>query len=383
MPEPTDADVFVEEYHRQIGRKLALMALLVVGIIILAGLFAVSSYSSISISQAYQIIIDHLSGVTYEQRSQSWWADYYIWNTAMPRVCIGMVAGASLAVAGAIMQSLMNNPLADPYSTGISSGACLGAVSSIIMGISYSTVAGEMGIVTNAFIGSMVPAVIIILVSKRVGPSPATLILLGTAISYFFNAMVTYIMISTDADTLQDAYLWQVGSLSGLGWSDLPLMAVVTVVCAIISLTFARQLNVLSIGDKGAKSLGVDVDTFRVICLILVAVMTAAIISYTGIIGFVGLVAPHMVRLVIGSDNRFVIPMSMLAGAFLLVLADYLAMTVSGVSDIPVGVIMSMIGSPVFLVLIIWQRKSYGGVYRWIPTSARSTCACAGGTCCS
>ena len=356
---------FKEEYHRYILRKVFILAALAAGTVLLAGLFSVSSFEGITLGESYTIIWNHITGVTYEPRSLYWWADQYIWNSAMPRVCIAVVAGASLAVAGTVMQALLNNPLADPYATGISSGACFGAVAAIIAGVSFSTVAGEYGIVTNAFVGAMVPTVIIILLARRIGNSPATMILVGTAISYFFNAMVTYFMVMTDTETLQEAYLWQVGSLTGLSWEDIPLMSAVTVVGAAFTMVVSRQLNVLSMGDKGARSLGMDVSTFRTVCLIVMALMTAAVISYTGIIGFIGLVAPHLVRIFIGSDNRYVVPVSMLAGSFLLLLADYLAMSVSSVSDIPVGVITSLIGSPVFFALIIWQRRSYGGLYRW------------------
>ena len=354
---------FKEEYHRYILRKVFILAALAAGTVLLAGLFSVSSFEGITLGESYTIIWNHITGVTYESRSLYWWADQYIWNSAMPRVCIAVVAGASLAVAGTVMQALLNNPLADPYATGISSGACFGAVAAIIAGVSFSTVAGEYGIVTNAFVGAMVPTAIIILLARRIGNSPATMILVGTAISYFFNAMVTYFMVMTDTETLQEAYLWQVGSLTGLSWEDIPLMLTVTVVGAAFTMVVSRQLNVLSMGDKGARSLGMDVSTFRTVCLIVMALMTAAVISYTGIIGFIGLVAPHLVRIFIGSDNRYVVPVSMLAGSFLLLLADYLAMSVSSVSDIPVGVITSLIGSPVFFALIIWQRRSYGGLY--------------------
>lgn len=365
MSETTSREEFREEYRKYTLRKIAILVALILGIVLLAGLFSVSAFDRISLSESYKVIWNHLAGVTYENRSLYWWADQYIWNTAMPRVCIAVVAGASLAVAGSIMQALLNNPLADPYATGISSGACFGAVASIIAGISFTTMAGEYGIVTNAFIGAMVPTVIIIMLSRRIGGSPATMILVGTAISYFFNAMVTYFMILTDSETLQEAYMWQVGSLSGLSWEDIPIMLVITVAGSVFAMAVSRQLNVLSIGDKGAKSLGMDVSTFRTVCLVVVALMTAAVISYTGIIGFIGLVAPHLVRIFTGSDNRYVVPISMAAGAFILLLADYLAMSVSVVSDIPVGVITSMIGSPVFFILIVWQRKSYGRMFRW------------------
>jgi iron complex transport system permease protein len=289
-----------------------------------------------------------------------WWADRYIWNTAIPHALVAIIAGASLAVCGALMQSLMGNPLADPYSTGISSGACFGAVAAIVVGVSFSSVTGEMGIVTNAFIGALIPAMLIIFISERVRMTPATLILLGTAISYFFNSMITYVMVTTDADTLKSAYLWQVGSLDGMTWSSVPLMLAVTIVGSAFVMMATRKLNVMSLGENSAISLGIDVQKFRIICLALMAVMTAAIVSYTGIIGFVGLVAPHIVRLVIGSDNKFVVPISMAVGAFLLLFADYIAYQFS---NIPVGVVMSLIGSPVFFILIVLQSRKSGVIY--------------------
>ena len=350
----------VEEYHHTIARKIMLLTICIVGIIIFVGLFSLSAYEGISIMDSYEIIWNHIIGNSYEPRSLFWWADRYIWNTAMPHVVAGIIAGASLASCGVLMQALMTNPLADPYSTGISSGACFGAVSAIVMGISFSSVTGELGIVSNAFIGAMVPAIIIIILAERIRMTPATLILLGTAISYFFNSMVTYVMVTTDADTLKSAYMWQIGSLDGISWDSLGLMFVVTVIGTVFTLYVSKQLNVMSLGESSAISLGVDVHKFRTICLILMAVMTAAIVAFTGILGFVGLVAPHIVRLIIGSDNKFVIPISMTVGAFMLLLSDYVAMQIA---EIPVGVILSIIGSPVFFILIVFQSKRTGAVY--------------------
>ena len=189
--------------------------------------------------------------------------------------------------------------------------------------------------------------------------TPATLILLGTAVSYFFNSMVTYLMVTTDVDTLQSAYMWQIGSLDGMTWSSLPIMAAVTIIGSAIVMAMASKLNVMSLGENSAVSLGVDIQTFRLCCLILMAVMTAAIVSFTGILGFIGLVAPHLVRLVIGSDNRFVIPMSMAVGALLMLVSDYLAFQFAAT---PVGVVLSVIGSPVFFALIVWQNKRTGAI---------------------
>lgn len=349
-----------EEYHHIIARRLVLLTVCVLGIFLFVGLLSLSNYEGVGLKETYEIIWNHILGNEYPSKSLFWWADRYIWNTAFPHALAAIIAGAALAVCGTMMQSMMVNPLADPYSTGISSGACFGAICAIVVGVSFSSVTGEMGIVTNAFIGAMVPALLIVFLAQRIHMTPATLILLGTAISYFFNSMITYLMVTTDADTLQSAYMWQVGSLDGMSWDSLPIMFVVTAAGSAVVMALSSKLNVMSLGENSAISLGVDVERFRVLCLVLMAVMTAAIVSFTGIIGFIGLVAPHMVRLVIGSDNRFVAPISMAAGALLLLVADYIAFQFS---DIPVGVVMSVIGSPVFFLIILWQTRRAGAIY--------------------
>ncbi len=360
MSENLHSDSLVERYHHLTMRKLLVLVVSVIGVIIVVGLFSVSAYDNISLMEAYRIIWDHIMGVEYEPRTTEWWADRFIWNTVMPRIVAAIVAGASLAAAGALMQALMNNPLADPYSTGISSGACFGAIVALVLGLTITSTSGQSGMIVNAFVGAMIPVGVVILISKRMPLSPAALILVGTALSYFFSSMVTYLLVITDADTLQNAYIWQVGTLDTIVWSSIPMMVVVTAVGSAFVMLLTRQLNVLSLGDANAKTLGLDVEKFRVVCLIVMAIMTASIVCFTGTIGFLGLVAPHLVRILVGSDNKFVVPISMAVGSFILVLADYIAMTIS---DVPVGVVMSIIGSPIFFLLILWQKKGYGTVY--------------------
>jgi len=350
----------IGEYHHQIARKIIVLIACIIGIVVFVGLFSLSVYDNMTLSEVYEVIWNHITGVTYEPRSRFWWADRYIWNTAMPHAIAAILAGASLAVCGTLMQAVMGNPLADPYSTGISSGACFGAVTAIVIGVSFASFANEVGIVANAFIGALIPAALIILISAKIRMTPATLILLGTAISYFFNSMITYLMVTTDADTLKSAYMWQIGSLDGMTWGYMPIMLGVTIVGTVFVLMMANKLNVMSLGEKSAISLGVDVQRFRTVCLLIMAFMTAAIVAFTGIIGFVGLVAPHLVRLLVGSDNRFVMPISMAVGAILLLIADY---TAYQLSNIPVGVVMSIIGSPVFLILIMYHTRKAGVLY--------------------
>lgn len=356
----TEKEQVIGEYHHQIARKMTVLALCIIGIVLFVGLFSLSVYDNLSLREAYEVIWNHITGNSYEPRTRFWWADRYIWNTAMPHAIAAILAGASLAICGTLMQAVMGNPLADPYSTGISSGACFGAVSAIVVGVSFAGIASEAGLVTNAFIGALIPAALIILISSRIRMTPATLILLGTAISYFFNSMITYLMVTTDADTLKSAYMWQIGSLDGMSWESIPIMLVITILGSIFVVFAANKLNVMALGENSAKSLGVDVQQFRTICLAVMAVMTSVIVAFTGIIGFVGLVAPHIVRILVGSDNKFVLPISMAFGALLLLVADYLAFQLS---NIPVGVVMSVIGSPIFLILIVYHTRSKGAVY--------------------
>ncbi len=348
---------FQARYHLLTLRKIAILVGSIIGVILVVGFFSLSVCPNISLGEAYNYIWNHLIGTEYPIESQEWWDDRFIWNRSLPRSICAIVAGIGLASAGVMMQSLMNNPLADPYSTGISSGACFGAVAAIVVSSIFHSVNGDSTTVIFAFLGAMIPAMIIILISTRILVTPATLILLGTAVSYFFNAMITYLMVTTDADTLQSAYIWQIGTLDTVTWSQMPIIASISIAGSIIILFLSKKLNILSLGDNSAKSLGLDVESFRLMCLMIMAVMTAGIVSFTGILGFVGLVTPHIVRFLVGSDNKFVTPISMAFAAFLLLISDYFSQTVF---DVQVGAILALIGSPIFFILIVFQRKGRG-----------------------
>ncbi len=286
-----------------------------------------------------------------------------VWNITMPRVTFAIIGGAGLAVAGVMMQGVMNNPLADPYTTGVSSGAVFGAVLAIILGINVIPGVGEMGLIANAFFFALVPIGMLMMISamsKRV--SPVVVILAGMAISYFFSGITTIIKVSADDDALADAYRWQIGSLEGISWDQIPLVAIIVLVCTIfVSLTYGK-LNSMSAGDDVARSLGINVNRFRVIVLAVTTLMAASIIAYAGVIGFVGLVIPHLLRMIVGGDNKFLIPASMVGGAALLMFADVISRLTFSI-DLPVGAVMSFIGAPIFLYLVASKRGK--GVYRW------------------
>ena len=253
------------------------------------------------------------------------------------------------------MQSTLLNPLADPYTTGISSGASFGATMAMTLGLTVAS--GQYAIVLNAFLFSLIPMAAILTVARIKHASPTTMIMAGIAIMYVFNACTTVMMLWADPNDMDAVYEWQVGSVSKNSWKEIPLMLAVTVVGTVIMQLLSRKLNVLSTGDESARSLGMNVDQMRTVNLLVVSLMSAAIVSFTGMIGFVGLVAPHIARLFVGPDNRFLIPASAALGAALLVCADLLGRTVIAPSVLPVGVIMSFIGGPMFLWLML-RKKS-------------------------
>ncbi len=350
-------DAFKEEYRNYIWRKTLFIIFLIIAMFILMGYSVTVSGRDMSFWDGITAIIDHIMGVTYDINTDpvKFWNDYIVWEDTMPRVLGAIICGAGLAVCGAAMQVVLNNPLAEPYTLGVSSGAVFGAALAIILGFSFTNL-GTYGIVGNAFIFSLVPCVIIIiLVGIMKGMSPVTMILAGTAISYFFSGLTTLMMVRTDDDTLTSSFRWQIGDLSGIDWSNIWIIFIGTLICTILLLFMTKYLNALALGDKSATSLGVDVNKVRYIILILSSLMVAVILSFTGIIGFIGLLAPHMVRSILGSDNKFVIPASMCLGPVILLFADTISRLLAEV-DLPVGVVMMFVGSPIFLYVLLSKR---------------------------
>lgn len=349
-----------EQYSRYTARRLLFIAIFAV---ILVGLSLISisvGTRDLSIEQVYHLLIEHLKGRTYDRVAEYdlWFDDNIVWNYRLPRVLFAVIAGASLSVAGAAMQSVMKNPLADPYTTGISSGALLGVAIAMVLGF----VAGQggvdgFGLVLNAMIFAMVPVAVIYLLSPFLRKSPATLILAGTAVSYLFNSVTDILLVSTDEQTLSEVYRWQVGSLADLSWDAIPLTLMTCVVGSALLMALSNKLNLMSLDDADAKSLGLDSEQLRLACLVILSFMAASVISYAGIIGFVGLIVPHIVRLLLGADNRFVIPASFIVGAAFLLFCDIISRAIDVSATIPVGVITALIGSPIFLYLILRSRR--------------------------
>lgn len=349
-----EEDEMVETYNKYIFRKLIFILVCVFASVIVAGYAMTIGSFDIGFFECYRIIWEHVTGTTpIDDLSQT--KDYIIWDVRMPRVLAGVVAGVGLACSGAVMQSCMKNPLADPYTTGISSGASFGATIAMIAGVTI--ISGEFSTVLNAFVFSLIPTAAIIFISTIKRASPTTIILAGIAIMYIFNAMTTLLMLMADPNDLADVYSWQVGSLGITTWSDIPIMAIVSFAGFIVLWSLSGKINVLASGDENAKSLGVDADKLRILALGVVSLVAAAIVSFTGIIGFVGLVCPHVARMFIGSDNRYLLPASAAFGVVMLLVADLIGRVIIAPAVLQVGVITAFIGGPMLIYLLMKQKK--------------------------
>lgn len=338
------------DYRKYQRRKWLFIALCIaITTFVAAYAITVGAYD-ISIPEVYSLIWAHITGSIYDPDM-----DYIVITLRSPRVVVAIIAGIGLAVAGVVMQSTLLNPLADPYTTGISSGASFGATLAMTLGITVAV--GRYAIVANAFVFSLIPMITILSIARLKRVSPTTMIMAGIAIMYVFNACTTVMMLWADPNDMDAVYEWQVGSVGKNGWTEIPLMLVITVIGGTIMQFMSKKLNVLATGDDSARSLGMNVDQMRTVNLLVVSLMTAAIVSFTGLIGFVGLVSPHIARLFVGPDNRFLMPASAALGAALLVCADLLGRVIIAPSVLPVGVIMAFIGGPMFLWLML-RRSS-------------------------
>lgn len=280
----------------------------------------------------------------------------------LPRVLMAMVAGGGLALAGVLLQALLKNPLASPYTLGIGSGAGFGASLAIVLGVGVTGVAvvpGHWMVAINAFVFSLVPAVAILGLVRIKNASSATMILAGIAMSYFFSASTSLLQyIGSDEDVAAVVY-WMFGSLSRANWDNLPIVAATMVPLALFAFRWSWDFNALLQGEDVASSLGVSVERIREIGMVIASLITGVTVAFLGTIGFVGLVAPHIGRMIIGSDHRYLIPVSILLGAILLVSADAVGRIVVAPEVLPVGIVTSFVGVPLFLYLILKRQREY------------------------
>ena len=279
-----------------------------------------------------------------------------LWQIRIPRVVLAGLVGATLALAGGAYQGSFRNPLADPYLLGVAAGAGLGATRAI----AYSPGAGEWPIGALplfAFLGGLLGVLLAYLVgySVRAGRTSVTLILGGVAVAAFLTALQTYLL-QREAETLRQVYGWILGRLSTVGWAEVLLILPYVLVTGIAAIAGRRRLDVLSVGDEEAASLGVDAARVRLVMVITATLGTAAVVAVSGLIGFVGIIVPHAVRIVFGTSYRVILPLSILYGATFLIVADLIARTVVAPAELPIGVVTAMIGAPFFAFVLRSSR---------------------------
>jgi iron complex transport system permease protein len=273
----------------------------------------------------------------------------------LPRMVLALLSGFGLAVAGMQLQVILRNPLASPLTLGVQSGAAFGAGLAIITG--FTVLGGRYMLMANAFVFALLPSTVIFLLSRMGASGYGVLILAGIAMHFIFNSFLTLLYYISNSDELKSLSLWMMGNLGRATWGDIGLLMVVLVVTVPILFFQNQKLNVLNAGDESAEGIGVNVERTRIMVLIVTAMVSASIICFTGIIGFVGLVAPHIVRMLIGSDARYLMPASGLFGAVFLLGADIMSLKVIEPAVLPVGIITSFAGGPLLLYLIIRKQR--------------------------
>ncbi|MEU0569109.1 iron ABC transporter permease [Nonomuraea sp. NPDC005983] len=278
-----------------------------------------------------------------------------IWEYRIPRVLLAALAGAGLSVAGAVLQALVTNPLADPYVLGVSSGASAGAVLVMTLG---SAAAGGLGVSSAAFAGAMLAALVVFALGQRRGRlTPTRLVLSGVAVGYVLLAATSYLQLQADPEELRKVMFWMLGSVAGAQWGHLPAVAVAVLACTAGLVLYGRRLNALITGEEPATALGVDVRRARVGLLVVSSLLTGTVVAVAGGIGFVGLMVPHLVRMAFGTDHRRLLPLATLVGALYMVLVDLLSRTVDRPAELPLGIFTAVFGAPFFVWLLRREER--------------------------
>lgn len=314
-----------------------------------------------SLSQIFNIVMNQFSSPLAIDDPMNGPEQIIIWLLRMPRLLMAAIIGAGLAVSGVIMQAIVKNPLADPYILGISSGASLGATVAILFGI--GVMFGENFVGVMAFIGAMAISFGVLFISNLGGrPNSVKLILGGLALSAVCSSFSSFVVyLADDKEGIQTITYWLMGSFAGAKWDMLPFIAVVVLVSIIFFWSQSRILNMMLLGDEVAITLGRDLHTYRQVYLIISSLIIGFVVYAAGMIGFVGLLIPHLVRMTIGTNHWTLIPFSALCGSIFLVIADGLCRCIIPHAELPIGILISLIGAPTFVYMLVRKNYGFGG----------------------
>ncbi|CAN7142419.1 FecCD family ABC transporter permease [Aminobacter sp. LjRoot7] len=363
VDETIAGDAGVQQGGRHAVGDRSSRALLVIGVLAVA-LAATALFSltwGASDASALGLVRSWLFGATPGDEALSMRDSVIVYDIRLPRIVMGMLVGAALAVSGAVMQGLFRNPLADPGLVGVSAGAGLGAVSVIVLGATvlapFTALLGSYALPFAAFGGGLLTTIILYNVATRQGrTSIATMLLAGIALGAMAMALTGVLVYIADDRQLRDLTFWQLGSLAGATWLKIAGAGPIIILALATTPFMAKGLNALALGEATASHLGVPVQRLKYVAIVAVSAAIGASVAVSGGIGFVGIVVPHLLRLAIGPDNRYLLPASALLGACLLLLADAVSRTIVAPAELPIGIVTAAVGGPFFLWILLRKR---------------------------
>ncbi|MCG8468298.1 MAG: iron ABC transporter permease [Gemmatimonadetes bacterium] len=349
MPEPTATSSISRAYGRLVRKRLTLLVVMATAAVLAFALDLVTGPSDLPVWDVVRGLFDG-SALPAAQ-------SFIVRDVRLPGALTAVLVGAALSLAGAEMQTILNNPLASPFTLGVSAAATLGAALAIALGVSIPGIGEAWLVSANAFLFAVGSVFLLQALARLRGRGPETLVLFGIALVFAFNALVGLIQFLSSQQALQQLVFWSLGSLGGANWTSVLLLSLAVALTFPFSYAARWRMTALSMGDERARSFGVAVGRLRFASLIRVSLLAAVAVAFAGTIGFVGLVGPHLARLIVGEDHRFLLPASALSGALVLSLASTASKTVVPGAIVPLGIVTALIGVPAFLALIVGRRE--------------------------
>ncbi|TPW28956.1 FecCD family ABC transporter permease [Pararhizobium mangrovi] len=345
-----EGETVVDRHRRIATRRTVLVIVLAIAALLLALADVVTGPSDLGVWQVVRGIVlpDTLSRIEH----------VIVWDVRLPAAAMAALVGAALSVAGVEMQTVLDNPLSSPFTLGVSSAAALGAAIAIVLNLSAPGIGANWIVPANAFVFALASVFLLQLLARAAGNATHTLILFGIALQFSFNALVALVQFYASQQSLQQVVFWMMGSLQRVGWTEAGILAAVLALLLPFTLAAARHMTLLRLGEERALSFGVDVRRLRFFALVRISLLTGTAVAFVGTIGFVGLVGPHIARLLIGEDHRLLVPASALTGALLMAVASILSkLLVPGVA-LPIGIVTAIAGVPVFVALILHRSRA-------------------------
>ncbi|APZ05686.1 iron ABC transporter permease [Kosakonia cowanii] len=350
MSTTLDAGALMDNYRAIIRRRVGLLALLV-------GLIIASMLLDFTLGPS-GLSLDVLGQTLLHPQSVDAGTRVIVWDIRMPYALMAIVVGLTLGLAGAEMQTILNNPLASPFTLGVSSAAAFGAALAIVLGIGIPGIPAQWFISANAFIFALLAALLLDGITRWTQVATSGVVLFGIALVFTFNALVSMLQFIANEDTLQGLVFWTMGSIARASWEKLGILLLALAVIMPLSMLSSWKLTSLRLGEDRAISFGINVRRLRLTTLLRISILSALSVAFVGPIGFIGLVAPHIARMLFGEDHRFYLPGSALIGALVLSLASIVSKNLIDGVIIPVGIVTSLVGVPFFITIIVRHRGS-------------------------